>query len=54
MLPCIRYQFKSLQHCVSAGEPMNPEVMQQWKHKTGLEIYEGYGQTETVSISVQH
>ncbi|RXM32433.1 Acyl-coenzyme A synthetase ACSM3, mitochondrial [Acipenser ruthenus] len=45
-----RYQFKSLQHCVSAGEPMNPEVMQQWKHKTGLEIYEGYGQTETVLI----
>ncbi|XP_041133643.1 acyl-coenzyme A synthetase ACSM3, mitochondrial isoform X1 [Polyodon spathula] len=45
-----RYRFKSLQHCVSAGEPMNPEVMQQWKHKTGLEIYEGYGQTETVLI----
>ncbi|XP_056662530.1 acyl-coenzyme A synthetase ACSM3, mitochondrial isoform X3 [Monodelphis domestica] len=41
------YKFKSLKHCVSAGEPINPEVMDQWKNKTGLNIYEGYGQTET-------
>lgn len=44
------YQFKSLKHCVSAGEPINPEVTEQWRHWTGLEIYEGYGQTETVLI----
>ncbi|XP_043567875.1 acyl-coenzyme A synthetase ACSM3, mitochondrial isoform X4 [Chiloscyllium plagiosum] len=44
------YRFKSLQHCVSAGEPMNPEVMVTWKKQTGLDIYEGYGQTETVLI----
>ncbi|XP_001376998.2 acyl-coenzyme A synthetase ACSM3, mitochondrial isoform X1 [Monodelphis domestica] len=44
------YKFKSLKHCVSAGEPINPEVMDQWKNKTGLNIYEGYGQTETVLI----
>ncbi|XP_021085051.1 acyl-coenzyme A synthetase ACSM3, mitochondrial isoform X1 [Mesocricetus auratus] len=44
------YKFKSLQHCVSAGEPINPEVMEQWRRKTGLDIYEGYGQTETVLI----
>uniref|UniRef100_A0A8D0GIY8 medium-chain acyl-CoA ligase n=1 Tax=Sphenodon punctatus TaxID=8508 RepID=A0A8D0GIY8_SPHPU len=44
------YKFKSLQHCVSAGEPINPEVMEQWKEQTGLDIYEGYGQTETVLI----
>ena len=31
-----------------AGEPINPEVMQKWKEATGLHIYEGYGQTETV------
>ncbi|XP_075755549.1 acyl-coenzyme A synthetase ACSM3, mitochondrial isoform X3 [Pelodiscus sinensis] len=42
------YKFKSLQHCVSAGEPINPEVMEQWKEQTGLDIYEGYGQTETI------
>ncbi|KAH0504222.1 Acyl-coenzyme A synthetase ACSM3, mitochondrial [Microtus ochrogaster] len=44
----ISYKFKSLKHCVSAGEPINPEVMEQWRRKTGLDIYEGYGQTETI------
>ncbi|XP_036597557.1 acyl-coenzyme A synthetase ACSM3, mitochondrial [Trichosurus vulpecula] len=43
-------KFQSLKHCVSAGEPINPEVCEQWKNKTGLDIYEGYGQTETVLI----
>jgi acetyl-CoA synthetase len=40
--------FSRLRHCVSAGEPLNPEVIRVWKEKTGLLIYEGYGQTETV------
>ncbi|NXA52251.1 ACSM3 synthetase, partial [Nothocercus julius] len=44
------YKFRSLRHCVSAGEPINPEVMREWKEHTGLDIYEGYGQTETVLI----
>ncbi|XP_062999581.1 acyl-coenzyme A synthetase ACSM3, mitochondrial-like [Elgaria multicarinata webbii] len=44
------YKFPSLKHCVSAGEPMNPEVMEKWKTETGLDIYEGYGQTETVLV----
>uniref|UniRef100_A0A8C0BK24 medium-chain acyl-CoA ligase n=1 Tax=Buteo japonicus TaxID=224669 RepID=A0A8C0BK24_9AVES len=30
------------------GEPLNPEVMAQWKSKTGVDIHEVYGQTETV------
>lgn len=38
----------SLKHCLSGGEALNPEVMEQWKIQTGLDIYEGYGQTETV------
>lgn len=42
------YDFSRLRHCVSAGEPLNPEVIRVWKEKTGLTIYEGYGQTETV------
>ncbi|MBZ3875022.1 Acyl-coenzyme A synthetase ACSM3, mitochondrial [Sciurus carolinensis] len=42
------YKFKSLKHCVSAGEPINPEVIEQWRNRTGLDIYEGYGQTETI------
>src|SRR5207245_9128376 len=39
-----------LRHCVSAGEPLNPEVIAAWKEATGLTIYEGYGQTETVVL----
>ncbi|XP_058142293.1 acyl-coenzyme A synthetase ACSM3, mitochondrial isoform X2 [Dasypus novemcinctus] len=44
------YKFESLNHCVTAGEPINPEVTEQWRNKMGLDIYEGYGQTETVLI----
>uniref|UniRef100_A0A669PNH6 medium-chain acyl-CoA ligase n=1 Tax=Phasianus colchicus TaxID=9054 RepID=A0A669PNH6_PHACC len=40
--------FNSLRHCASAGEPINPEVMAEWKAWTGLDIHEGYGQTETI------
>ncbi|KPP61507.1 acyl-coenzyme A synthetase ACSM3, mitochondrial-like [Scleropages formosus] len=32
-------------------QPINPEVMERWKASTGLDIYEGYGQTETVLIA---
>ncbi|XP_037767153.1 acyl-coenzyme A synthetase ACSM3, mitochondrial isoform X2 [Chelonia mydas] len=44
------YKFKSLKHCLSGGEPLNPEVVERWKSKTGIDICEGYGQTETVLI----
>ncbi|XP_074238068.1 acyl-coenzyme A synthetase ACSM3, mitochondrial [Saimiri boliviensis] len=44
------YKFESLKHCVSAGEPITTDVTEQWRNKTGLDIYEGYGQTETVLI----
>ncbi|XP_039216391.1 acyl-coenzyme A synthetase ACSM4, mitochondrial-like isoform X2 [Crotalus tigris] len=44
------YKFKSLQYCISGGEPISLEVMEQWKKKTGLDIYELYGQTEAGSI----
>ncbi|WP_205522801.1 acyl-CoA synthetase [Myxococcus eversor] len=39
-----------LRHTVSAGEPLNPEVIDSWKAATGLHIREGYGQTETVVV----
>ncbi|XP_074647296.1 acyl-coenzyme A synthetase ACSM3, mitochondrial-like isoform X2 [Tubulanus polymorphus] len=45
------YDFKALRHCVSAGEPLNPEVVESWVGETGLPIYEGYGQTETGAIA---
>ena len=47
------YKFPQLRHCVSAGEPCNPEVIDEWREATGLEIREGYGQSETVS-ETQH
>jgi acyl-coenzyme A synthetase/AMP-(fatty) acid ligase len=44
------WQFPRLRHCVSAGEPVNAEVISAWKAATGLTIYEAYGQTETVVL----
>ncbi len=41
------YDLSSLTHCCSAGEALNPEIFNKWKEGTGLEIYEGFGQTET-------
>jgi acyl-coenzyme A synthetase/AMP-(fatty) acid ligase len=43
-------KFPHLRHTVSAGEPLNPEVISTWKSGTGLTLYEGYGQTETVIL----
>ena len=44
------YQFPALRHAVTAGEPLNPEVIARWQQATGLTIYEAYGQTETVML----
>jgi acetyl-CoA synthetase/medium-chain acyl-CoA synthetase len=41
----------ALRHCVSAGEPLNPEVIDEWSKRTGFTIYDGYGQTETVLLA---
>uniref|UniRef100_A0ACB8FKW2 Acyl-coenzyme A synthetase acsm4, mitochondrial n=1 Tax=Sphaerodactylus townsendi TaxID=933632 RepID=A0ACB8FKW2_9SAUR len=46
------YRFKSLKHCSTGGESLNPEVLVQWKKQTGLDLYEGYGQTEVGVISL--
>ena len=44
------YRCPNLRHCVSGGEPLNAVVIETWKRATGLTIYEGYGQTETVVL----
>ncbi len=36
-----------LRGMVAAGEALNPEVLRAWREATGLEIRDGYGQTET-------
>ncbi len=40
----------ALRECVSAGEPLNPEVIRAWRDATGLTIRDGYGQTETILL----
>lgn len=40
------YDLSALQHCTIAGEAMNPVVYETFREKTGLELKEGYGQTE--------
>src|SRR6266496_1911512 len=34
------YDWSGLRHCVSAGEPLNPEVIKVWRDATGLTIYD--------------
>lgn len=41
-----QYDLSKLQHCTIAGEALNPEVYEQFLRATGLELKEGYGQTE--------
>ena len=45
-----QYRLPKLRHCTAAGEPLNPEVIHQWENGTGLKIYDGYGQTETIAV----
>jgi len=53
-LPLNDYDLSSLRHCMSAGEPLNPEVIRVWEEATGLKIYDGYGQTETVNLCANY
>ncbi|NLL63581.1 MAG: AMP-binding protein [Ruminococcaceae bacterium] len=43
----MNYDLSSVEHATVAGEPLNPEVFYQFKRATGIELMEGYGQTET-------
>lgn len=42
------YDLSSLKYCVTAGEPLYPEVYQGLVNALGLKIMEGFGQTESV------
>ncbi|MGH2980267.1 MAG: acyl-CoA synthetase, partial [Solirubrobacterales bacterium] len=41
----------SLRRLVSAGEPLNPEVIGVFREALGLDIHDGYGQTETGQLT---
>jgi acyl-coenzyme A synthetase/AMP-(fatty) acid ligase len=47
--PLDQYHFY-FRDCVSAGEPLNPEVIEAWKKGTGIVIRDGYGQTESTCM----
>ncbi len=47
-----KYDLSNLKYCVIAGEPLNPEVYNQFYKATGIKLMEAYGQTElTVTIA---
>lgn len=45
-----KFDLSSLRQSISAGEPLNPEVITQWKKHTGTEIRDFYGQTESTAM----
>ena len=45
-----RFDLSSIQHASTAGEALNPEVFRQFEKHTGLQIMEGFGQTESTII----
>ncbi len=47
-----KYDLSSVVHMTTAGEALNPEVYRQFEKATGLQIMEGFGQTElTLAIA---
>ena len=45
-----RYDLSSIEHMTTAGEALNPEVYRQFEKATGLQIMEGFGQSESTMI----
>ncbi|MBO5317956.1 MAG: AMP-binding protein [Oscillospiraceae bacterium] len=45
-----RFDLSSVQHASIAGEALNPEVFRQFQKATGLDIMEGFGQSESTLI----
>ena len=43
--------FAQLRRLVSAGEPLNPEVIRTFREAVGLDVHDGFGQTETGAIA---
>lgn len=45
-----QFDLSCIKHCCTAGEPLNPEVYNRWLEKTGLHLYEGFGQSESTVL----
>jgi acetyl-CoA synthetase len=48
---CELRPYTDLRGLVAAGEALNPEVGRAWQQATGLQIRDGYGQTETGQLT---
>lgn len=42
-----KYNLSGIRHASIAGEPLNPEVFNQFYRETGLKVHEGFGQSES-------
>jgi len=42
------FDLSKLRSTVSAGESVNPEIIERWRELTGTTVLDGYGQTETL------
>ena len=45
-----KYDMSSIEQATIAGEALNPEVFRQLEKSTGLQVMEGFGQTETTVL----
>ena len=44
------YDFSAIEHCGNAGEPLNPEIFNKIKGIWGLDMHEGFGQSESTVL----
>ncbi|RLD96332.1 MAG: acetyl-CoA synthetase [Aquificota bacterium] len=50
VLDLSKYKFENLRESVSAGEPLNPEIINTWKEATNTVVRDFYGQTESTAM----
>lgn len=46
------FKFPTLKRCFVAGEPSNKEMLRRWREKTGVALWDFYGQTELVCFKI--
>ncbi len=46
--------FSSVRICVSAGEPLSGSILKRWKERTGVDILDGIGSTESCHIYISN
>jgi acyl-coenzyme A synthetase/AMP-(fatty) acid ligase len=44
-------ELPGLRHAVAAGEPLDPGAVLDWRERAGIEVHDGYGQTETGALT---